>query len=287
MTAHADLPIPTAGDIVCLFEAADRYQRENSISDRIFLDQVSAHVGASDPLAGNIDIISESVLAKHKRRPPSRLKNVAHYYAIYNYLESLGYLASEGNIIPFARAACDFFGANFGSRSSRLLNDLIGHYEYFQRSSWYPGYVQVSKIEIKPGPNINQPVIEIFERQETGNSLPEEKGVPETVEKFDGLGIARQNCVYFMMRRSGLRTPKFCLIYSVYEDMNENPASTLFGFTLKGSNGPSAKVHLSKIILKKRNSADQINSRAISRKECDQLHGDISKRLFEMPIEEI
>jgi len=281
-------PKPSRSDIKALFEACSFFQSEKGVSDQAFLDAVKKHYISSHEINDGFEMYSASVHAKHKKRAPSRLNNQYHYNALVSYLTTEGYLSSDGrNISAFARCLCDFYGSHTGSRSSEDLKHLIGTYRYFQKSSWYPGYIQVSLFEVTPGPDIDRPIVTLEEQQLTGTDLPKSKGVPETIERFNGIGLARQNCIYFFMRESRKKVPKICLIYNSYEDMDENPADTLIGLTLKGSKSHLAKVHLSKIILKKVTNPKDVVSEAISESECKKKYPDVWKRILKMRIDEL
>ena len=280
------LPKPVRADLVILYDACNRFQSEKNVSDSKFLKAVKEHHIKTSGTAKNFTMYSESVHAKHRKSTPSRLNNNNQYYALVSFLTNEGYMSGDGNISAFARSLCDFYGAFGGSRSSLVLKDLVGTYAYFQKSSWYRGYIQVSIFEVLEGEDINRPIVNIEESQNTGDDLPKVKGVPRTVEHFSGIGFARQNCVYFFMREVRRKVPKMCLIYNIYDDDKGNPSQTLFGITLKGSSGHLSKMHISKIILKKYKKKSDIKSEAISEVDCKKKYPDVYKRIVEMDVDE-
>ncbi len=275
------------------------------MTDQVFLETVrDFHLQqGNDELAAAVPE-DTSTYNRHKNgtKPKGKPETKRAYLkALADFLQEHGYWPFDQSMEQAAEALCAFFGVAVGSRSSKILPELIGQYRCFQRSSWHHDHVQISTFSFTASPKDSRPHLLVTEQQATGPKVADELGLVETVENFAGVAFPRENMLYMTLREERQQRPKFCLIYQILPDSEERPAMYLQGITLKGSKGPNNRLHLSRMIMERltppvqdsEEEVEQIQSdddlgdhrpHLMSAKDFRSEHPRYFKRLFEVPL---
>jgi hypothetical protein len=281
-----------AYDIPSIFRACRTYQQNNktktkrTLSDQTFLDQVRDFLENNDHSELISAIPDVSTYNRNKTNAPSRVRNADFLKALVLFLEHAGYWPEDREILAAAEQMCVFWGALSQSRSSSNLSDIVGQYRGFQRSSWFPDHIQISTFTFNEPPDPSKPFLKVSEHQATGSLVAKSAGAFETVENFNGIAFARQNMLFLALREERTKAPKFCLIYRLIPNSEEEPASYVEGFTLKASQGPNTKLHITRLIMERLKDEDleQHDSRVMPPDRFKEEFPDRYVRLFEIPM---
>lgn len=276
-----DISKPSILDLKLLYQFCSQFQKERKVTDSSFIADVERYYATRHVPDEDFSMYGVSTHGRHRKTPPKRLKDNRYYHAIKAYLVSEGYMHTDNSITEFVEGISDFYNIKSKSKSSGTINEFIGSYLYFQRSSWYENKVQVSHFNITKGIGTSS-IVTLEEIQLTGKRLAKSEGRPETSERFNGIGFKHSGGLYFMMREAISKRPKNCIIHDSFGDIDGNPACTLHGITLKGTK--KSHMHVSNIVLLRREIGDETESEAISTDECRKRYYDVWKNIVENNI---
>lgn len=237
---------PTADQIEAAYRKAHYLQDSRNLSDLEMLKNICTNRDLSED-----DYMNASTWAKHRKKIPKYIKKLGFWHALLSFLEENNLSEDEEPPVIYGDQLAKYFGAREGSRSSGMLDDIAGNFQYFQKSSWYPGLIQTAYMEVKK-PKGRHNFVEINEEQKSGPYVREKWGYAETAEYFEGIAIARQNLFFFLMRSDELNIPKFIMIYkAVHGPDKKKGFSALYGQTLKGTRSTMKRYHISPVVMKR------------------------------------
>jgi hypothetical protein len=161
-----------------------------------------------------------------------------------------GYLPFYGANMVY-RAVSRFFTSTDADLSDESLEAYVGHYACYQMSSWFPGMVTVSHLEIRPKAS-RFPFREVVEKQHTGPlenrtaiHLPNGLPLPDEKEEFAGCCFySLSNSVVFMLQSNRSKFPKFVICTEFNHE-----SIAMSGVLLKNTQRTGESFHISNLCL--------------------------------------